>query len=152
MHLSLILQGGGLISIKTSSFVDPSEDNSFREVVLKGEPGMSDLFRGVNGKVHVDAMAPIIDKAHKVAAVVVLQSDADNFLYPRQIDPWPIPSRSAETLLLERRNDSIVFLTKLRYSLNSAFSLRMLLTLKTLPAVQAALGGTGCLKEKTIEG
>ncbi len=143
--------GRRLISIKTSSFVDPSEDNSFREVVLKGEPVMSDLFRGVNGKVHVDAMAPIIDKAHKVAAVVVLQSDADNFLYPL-IDSWPIPSRSAETLLLERRNDSIVFLTKLRYSLNSAFSLRMPLTLKTLPAVQAALGGTGMFEGEDYRG
>lgn len=143
--------GRRLVSLRTSSFIDSSEKNSFHEVVLKGRPVVTDLFRGVNGKAHIDAMAPIFDGSNRTVAVAVLQSDAENFLYPL-IDSWPIPSRSAETLLLERKNDSIVFLTQLRYNLNAAFSLRMPLTMNTLPAVQAALGGTGMFEGEDYRG
>ncbi len=133
------------------SVMDASEKDAFNEAVLERKPVMTDLFRGVSGTVHIDAMAPILGESGKTAAVVVLRSDADKFLYPL-INSWPIPSRSAETLLLEKRGDHVVFLNNLRYNPGAALSLSMPLTSTTIPAVQAALGKVGMFEGKDYRG
>ena len=144
--------GRTLISAGTSpSVMDTSERDAFNETVLERKPVMTDLFRGTNGKVHIDAMAPILNESGRTAAIVVLRCDADNFFYPL-INSWPIPSRSAETLLLEKRGDHIVFLNNLRYNAGAALSLRVPLTSTMVPAVQAALGKTGMFEGKDYRG
>jgi len=143
--------GQRLVSLDTSFAIDTSEKRSFQETILERKPVMTDLFRGADGKIHIDVMAPVFDKSNNVAAVVVLQSDAENFIYPL-INSWPVPSRSAETLLLEKRKDEIVFLSNLRYSSNAAFSFRQPLTMTMLPAMQAALGKVGMFEGMDYRG
>ena len=139
------------VSIRDSSSIDTSEKERFHETVLAHKPVMTDLFRGTDGRVHIDVMAPIIDGSGETAVVVVLRSDADNFIYPL-INSWPVPSQSAETLLLERRGDQIVFLNSLRYLPSAALSLRLPITMTTLPAEQAAMGRIGMFEGKDYRG
>ncbi len=112
---------------------------------------MSDFFRGTNGKVQIDVMDAALDESGKTVAVVVLRSDADSFLYPL-INVWPVPSRSAETLLIERQGDDVIFLNNLRHSPRAALSLRMPITLRALPADEAAIGKVGMFEGKDYRG
>ena len=59
------------------------------------------------------------------------------------IQSWPTPSPSAETLLVERKGDEVLFLNELRHRKNTAMKLRLPVSNTNLPAVQAALGKTG---------
>jgi hypothetical protein len=78
--------------------------------------------------------------------VLLLGIDPSQFLYPL-IQSWPTASRSAETLLVRREGDEFVYLNELRHQKGTALRLRIPLTDKRLPAVQAALG-----REGTIDG
>ena len=80
-----------------------------------------------------------------------MRSNAESLLYPL-IQSWPLPSRTAETLLVRKDGDDILFLNNLRHRPNSALSLREPLTLVDLPAVQAALGKEGMFLGKDYRG
>jgi hypothetical protein len=113
------------------------------ELALKDRKGvLSDLFRDPNGIIYIDAIAPIPDNSGQPMAIMVLRSKAADFLY-LLIQSWPTPSKTAETLLVCREGDSVLFLNELRHRSNTALTLRFPLTDTTLPAVQAVLGKYG---------
>ena len=79
-------------------------------------------------------------------AVVDLELDPAQFLYPL-IQSWPTPSRTAETLLVRREGDEVLFLNDLRHRTNTALAFRLPLARTNAPAVLAVLG-----REGTVEG
>jgi PAS domain S-box-containing protein len=97
--------------------------------------------------VHIDAVAIVPDAEGRPLAVVILRSNAETYLYPL-IQSWPTPSRSAETLLVQRDGEGLVFLNELRHKTKTALTLREPLTLSSLPAVQAVLGKKGRFEGK----
>ena len=101
--------------------------------------------------VHVDAVAPILDAEAKPIAVLVMRSNAKSLLYPL-IQSWPTPSRTAETLLVRRDGEEVIFLNDLRHRPDSALSLREPLTRADLPAAQAVLGKQGIFQGKDYRG
>jgi signal transduction histidine kinase len=122
------------------------------EAALKGRKEiLSDFFRDPKGTVYIDAVAPIPDDKGKPMAIAVLRSRAADFLFPL-IQSWPTPSRTAETLLVRRDGDSILFLNELRHRSNTALTLRFPLANTTLPAVHAALGEYGKFRGKDYRG
>jgi len=112
---------------------------------------LSDFFRDPKGVIYLDAVAPIPDNTGKPIAIVILRSKAADFLYPL-IQTWPTPSRTAETLLVCRDGDSILFLNELRHRSNTALTLRLPITNTTLPAVHAVLGESGKFFGKDYRG
>jgi two-component system, cell cycle sensor histidine kinase and response regulator CckA len=102
---------------------------------------LSDLFRGSGGAVWLDAAAPLalddVDGGSGVA--LVFRSDARTSLYPL-VESWPVPSASAETLLVERDGSQVLFLNELRFRRGTALDLRLPLTHADLPAARALLG------------
>lgn len=72
-------------------------------------------------------------------AVLVLDIDPTKRLYPL-IQSWPTTSPTAETLLVMREGDSVLFLNNLRHRKNTSQPLRHSLSQKNMPAVKAALG------------
>jgi PAS domain S-box-containing protein len=113
------------------------------ELALKDRKGvLSDFFRDPKGIIYIDAIAPVPDNTGQPIAIMVLRSKAAEFLYPL-IQSWPTPSKTAETLLVCREGDSVLFLNELRHRPNTALTLRFPLTDTTLPAAQAALGKYG---------
>ena len=84
--------------------------------------------------------------ADQIAGLVVLQVDPEEFLYPL-LQTWPASSRTAETLLVRREGDDVVFLNELRHRKGTALSLRRPVSNQDLPAAMAARGIVG-----TVEG
>jgi PAS domain S-box-containing protein len=108
---------------------------------------LSDLFIHSDGLVHIDAAAATRDAQGRPLAVMILRSNAKTQLYPL-IQSWPTPSRSAETLLLERQGDKVILLNELRHQTNNARFPSSPLTQGDSPAVQAALGKAGAFRGK----
>ena len=82
---------------------------------------------------------------------VILQIDANQFLYP-MIQSWPTLSRSAETLLVRRDGDLVLFLNELRHQSNTALTLRIPLSQTNVPAVKAVLGTEGVVHGSDYRG
>ena len=61
------------------------------------------------------------------------------FLYPL-IQSWPVPSNTAETLLVRREGDEVVYLNELRHRSGTALKLRLPVSQGALPASMAAQG------------
>ena len=90
-------------------------------------------------------------RADEPVGVIVLRSNAQQFLYPL-VQSWPTPSRSAETLLVRRDGDSGPFLNDLRYKKDAALRLRIPLSHKQVPAVLAVMGTKGVFRGKDYRG
>ncbi len=112
---------------------------------------MSDLYRGDTGAIQLDLAIPVFapgtlaadsPRPSSLLAIILLELDPHRFLYPL-IQSWPIPSRTAETLLVRRDGDAVLLLNELRSFTNTALSLRVPLTRTNLPTVRAALGEVG---------
>lgn len=70
---------------------------------------------------------------------VILVCDARQFLYPF-IQSWPVPSETAETLLVRREGNDVLFLNDLRFRPDAALKLRISLEQTHVPAAMAVLG------------
>jgi PAS domain S-box-containing protein len=118
------------------------------EILRSGQPVIQDFYRNENdGKIYLSVLAPIFDEQERdlPLGVIVLRIDPATYLYPF-IQQWPIPSRTAETLLVRREGDEALFLNELRLRKNSALSLRVPLDKGDVPAVKAALGQEGIVE------
>ena len=77
------------------------------------------------------------------AGVLLLEIDPYQDLFPL-IQGWPTRSQSAETLLVRREGDQVVFLNNLRYRSDAALNLRFTLDRnRQLPAGMAVMGQRG---------
>jgi len=113
------------------------------QVVASGGPAMGDLVRvESSGNVSIDVAAPILDASGRPTTVLLLRADPSQRLYPL-IHSWPTPSESAETLLVRRDGEDVLFLNVLRHRDDPALTLREPLSRTEIPAVAAALGRTG---------
>jgi PAS domain S-box-containing protein len=94
---------------------------------------------------HLDFVVPALGTNKGI--VLVLRANPTQFLDPL-IQSWPIPSASAETVLVRRDGDQVVFLNELRHRQGAALKLRLPLSMAdTLPAARAiSAGGHGTLE------
>ena len=141
----LLLDPDGRILLAANDSPDPV-DSATQQAVAAALSGrgtvFTDFYRSPRGRVYLDTVVTIPDAEGRPLAVLVLRSDAASYLYPL-IQSWPTPSRSAETLLVQREGDTVVFLNELRHQANTALSLRTPLAHSDLPAARAALGQQG---------
>ena len=130
----------------------PAIDNEDLEAArLRKIAAISDLH--LSAKIpfpHLDISLPLRSE-DAVAGFVILRIDPSGYLYP-MIQSWPTPSLSAETLLVRREGDEVVFLNELRHCRNTALALRLPLTSKELPAAMAVLGKTGAFSGRDYRG
>ena len=132
--------------------LDANAKEMVARAVSSHDAVFGDLFRCPTcNEVHLDIAAPILDPDNRPVAVLILRSDAGDFLYPF-VQCWPTPSRSAETLLIRRDGDDTLFLNKLRHRPDPALTLRIPLSRSDIPAVRAALGKTGAFEGRDNRG
>ena len=151
---ALLLDPDGRILLAAKDDPGPVDAATMTAVaqVLEGKQAvLSDLFRSPDGTVYIDAVASVADANNQPIAFVVLRSDAKEFLYPL-IQSWPIPSQSAETLLVRKDGDDVLFLNELRHEAGAALSLRIPLTRSDNPAVQAVRGKQAMFEGKDYRG
>ena len=122
-----------------------------REALASRHSAFSDFYHGPGGSVLLDLATPVNDEAGRPQAVLVLRHDASVFLYPL-IQSRPFPSLTAETLLVQRDGEEVVFLNELRHRGDTPLSLRYPLTATTMPAVQAIHGKRGIFQGKDYRG
>jgi PAS domain S-box-containing protein len=103
---------------------------------------------------HLDLVVPLLaenGETPKLAGALVLQIDPQQFLYPL-IQSWPVPNRSAETLLVRRDGDTVLYLNDLRHEQDTALKLRIPLSRTDVPAVMAVLGKQGIMQGTDYRG
>jgi PAS domain S-box-containing protein len=115
-------------------------------VLRSGTMVISDLHYGdAISHIHLDVLVPLFVRrigGSTPIGVVLVRVDPSHELYPL-IQSWPTPSPSAETLLVRREGDDVLYLNELRHRKGTALALRQPLTNKALPAVKAVLGYEG---------
>ncbi len=135
--------------------IQPSVKAQVNASLKSGGAVLTDFYRMPGSHdIHLDAISPLRIKANgseKPVGAVVLSIDPDDFVYPL-VQSWPVPSGSAETLLVEREGDHVLFLNDLRYQNNTALNLTIPLSQTNVPAVMAVLGTTGAFEGKDYRG
>jgi PAS domain S-box-containing protein len=123
--------------------LDPHAQETVQRAWIEARPLMVGLHLRADGtEPHVGFVAPLFAEDGEPVAAVILMVDAESFLYPL-IQTWPLPSDSAESLLVRREGDDVLFLNELRHTPNAALSLRIPLTRTDVPAVMAVQGRRG---------
>jgi len=95
-----------------------------------------------NNSIQYDILSPLVNDKQEVFAVILSRLNPYDYLYPL-IQKWPTPSKTAETIVLRRDGDFVLYLNDLRHKDSSALVLKIPMSQKDLPAVQAALGYEG---------
>jgi len=103
---------------------------------------------------HLDVVAPLFpwgqDSPQAIGAVVFC-IDPSQYLYPL-VQSSPMPSETAETLLVERDGDQVLFLSELRHQKDTALKLRIPLSQQENPAVMAVMGKEGVIEGRDYRG
>ena len=109
---------------------------------------MTDLYISNSIKsAHLDLIVPLIDRNTNdtiVLGFLILRIDPGKVLYP-MLQSWPTASRSAETLIVRKEDDQIIYLNELRHLNNSELTLRKPVSEKKLPAAMAFRGIKGTI-------
>jgi len=111
---------------------------------------VTDLHRNKDvDEIHMDIYIPLILRERSKSTYigsVLIRLDPYNFLFPL-VQTWPTPSKTAETFLVDRQGDKVVYLNELRHRRGSAPDALMPAEKADLPANLAVNG-----VEKTVEG
>jgi PAS domain S-box-containing protein len=121
------------------------------ESMRGGRIDFSDLHREKlrsGDRVEIELSAPLTlnDKGKvRTVGMILFRIDPYRFLFPL-IQRWPTPSPSAESLLVRRDGDEVVFLNELRHLRNTAMAMRFPLSRSQLPAAMAVTGREGLVE------
>jgi two-component system cell cycle sensor histidine kinase/response regulator CckA len=141
-----LLDTKGTIRLSTAGLRD-SIDSDERQFVIDAlrshDIMLSDLHSsGIAPNILMDIVVPIVDPDRTdtvIISVLLLRINPYTILFPL-VQKWPTPSSTAETLILERDGDEVVFLNELKFRPNSALKLRFPVSDEQLPAAIATRG------------
>ncbi len=100
--------------------------------------------------VHLSVLAPIL-RQDTLLGGLEIWVDPTVHLYPTLLR-WPTPSPTAETLLVRRDGDDVLFLNPLRFRPEVPLEFRLPLSRSTLPAARALLGDEGIVRGTDYRG
>ncbi|MCX6348281.1 MAG: PAS domain S-box protein, partial [Candidatus Aureabacteria bacterium] len=153
----LLVEMGGRVRLSLSgrTGIHTGASRALADALVSRKPVLTDLHTGeADSSPHISAIAPLFAAAgqpEKPIGAVILVSEARQFLFPH-IQSWPTSSQTAETLLVRREGDSVLFLNDLRHQKDTALKLRIPLSRRDVPAVMAALGREGIVAGKDYRG
>lgn len=136
----------------------PQDANPLSRVIVEediprtlqnGQVELVDFHRDrVSYRIYLEVLIPILppEQNPPAAGVLVLRIDPAEYLYPF-IQRWPVPSASAETLLIRNEGGSALFLNELRFIKGTALNLSIPPQHSNVVAVMAISG-----KEGFVEG
>ena len=117
------------------------------EALRSAQPLFQDFYRfEENQRIYLSLLVPVRDETDgdRPLGVIVMRIDPQSYLYP-VIQRWPAPSRSGETVLVQREGNEAVFLNNVRFQKDSALLVRLPLKETKFPAVKAVLGRSGLM-------
>ncbi len=152
-----LMDAQGVTRLSVPGGLNPASSDSLRmaaEVLRSGQIGFHDFYRHERDhRIYLQVLVPLFDglDANRPLGVLALRIDPATYLYPF-IKRWPVPSETAETLLIRREGNEAVFLNELRFQTNTALTLRAPLDRTKQPAVMAALGTEGIVEGRDYRG
>jgi PAS domain S-box-containing protein len=154
----LVVDMSGKVRLSVSKNTGPLSEplmQALSTALRERKPVMTALHEGPGDlPPHIDVVAPLLagtGGAPQAIGAIVLRTNAQRFLYPL-VQFWPTPSRTAETLLVRREGDDVLFLNDLRHQSETALRLRIPLTRLDVPAVIAVLGTEGVVQGTDYRG
>lgn len=96
----------------------PAKESAITESFGDGKTRFVDLHVDESNQLHLATVVPIraADSATAdVGAVIVLRIDPRHYLFP-QLEAWPLPSETGESLLVRRIGDEVEFLSPRRHA------------------------------------
>jgi PAS domain S-box-containing protein len=140
--LLLDVEGRPLLAVGEPAVPNDATGGLQAKALASGEVQRADLWLNKDGRAHIDFIVPLVQqektKGHALRPVgsVLLRVHPETFLFPL-IQSWPTASPSAETLLVRRVDDDIVFLNELRHRSGTAMTLKISQSAVDLPAAIA---------------
>jgi len=132
--------------------LDTATKNFVSDIFLSRKITFSDAyFCKTDQSIHYDICAPIFDNKNSVLAVLLFRINPEDFIYPL-IKKWPLPNKTAETLLIRKEGDHVQYLNDLLFQPNTDMSFKIPIAKKEVVAVQAILGKTGIIEGKDYRG
>ncbi len=112
-----------------------------------GEVVFKDFYLHDDGGVYLGLLVPLhaAQDESRPLGMLALEIDPSTYLYP-YLEQWPASSRTAETLLVRREGEDVLFLNPLRFRSDAAMTLRIPLTQMDVLAVKAILGQSGVVE------
>lgn len=141
-----LLSPKGAVIIATAGY-PPGTEKAFTEALAKaahGVPLLTDLYLAADGKPRMAILAPVPgpSRSGKPVCVLTVIINPETELYPL-VKAAPLFYGSAETLLVRREGDDVLFLNELDHARDSALKLRRPLADTGLPAAVALSGHIG---------
>ncbi len=141
----VLVDADGVVRIGVGAYsghIGTNARASLDRLVLSGKPSLSDFHQVEEvGIVHLDLMVPVIrargDGVEEVVGAYLMRIDPDQFLF-RMIQSWPTVSETAETLLVRRELDDLLFLSPPRHQDWRPATLRMSLSNPDIVALEEA--------------
>lgn len=140
---AILLDSTGQTMLGIDKHVDLTPEITQRLLPLALQTGQvqrSELYRDAQGGIHLDYLVPLKRPDGTAVAVVLLHTPVEDFLFPL-IQRWPTPSPSAETVLVRREGDQVLYLNELRHQHNTALTLRIPLNTRNSPSAMALRAG-----------
>jgi diguanylate cyclase (GGDEF)-like protein/PAS domain S-box-containing protein len=148
----VLLDDQGTLRLSTAD-ASPAVSGTTRDLAIEamrtGAILFSDLHRAEEEPgqpIRFDLLAPLLDENGQALGVLLFRIDPDRFLFPL-IQSWPTPSASAETMLVERSGNDVLYLNELRHQKHAALAMRFPITEEPLASAIAARG-----QEQVFEG
>jgi PAS domain S-box-containing protein len=131
-------KGNVLISLDNKfEQMDSTTSLYLNDVRLNKSAILSELYRQhSNNKIYLDVIAPLVNEDGEVIAILICNINPNYYLYPL-IQSWPTLSKTAETLLIRKYDNNVIFLNELRHKKNTSLTLTVPLAQDNLPAVKA---------------
>jgi len=148
-------KGEGQLSISDEKeSLGPYAQGLVKGVIQSRKVTFLDLYREEkSGHIHIDILVPLVPESNDTlpVGVLLLRIEPNKFFFPF-IQSWPTPSPTAESLLVRREGNGVVFLNELRHQKNTALTLRLPIVGKQSVAVRAVQGVEGVLEDMDYRG
>ncbi|MDP2268099.1 MAG: diguanylate cyclase, partial [Deltaproteobacteria bacterium] len=135
--------------------LDAVESKILQAVIKRPAYILSDLQTSeVTKKVTLGLCVPLIlweQKNRPLVGVFFFRVDPTKTLYPL-IQSWPTPNPTAETILLRRDGNEVVYLSELRHRQNTALKFRLPIKTPNLVEAMAARGVAGVVEGNDYRG
>jgi PAS domain S-box-containing protein len=126
----------------------------FRAAMAEGRPLFQDFYRNEEDqRVYLSIRIPVPDPRdpQRMLGIAALRIDPALEFYPF-ISRWPTPARTAETLLVKRDGQEVLYLNQLKFQADTALKLRFPLDQQDLPAAMAVKGKVGVVEGRDYRG
>ena len=138
-----------LLMPEGQDFLGPNDKRLIDESMKSGRTIFSDLYKSkLANATRLSLVAPIASPGQNKGmsdGAFLMRIDPYAFLYPL-IQSWPTPSRTAETTLVRREGNEVIFLNELRHRKDTALALRYPIEEEDLVAAMAARGVEGVVE------